>query len=76
MRFGNAGKLTLRFVGPFKILEQIGKLAYKVELSEKVARVHNVFHVSHLRKCMHDSAVVVETSQLEDVELENHPSSS
>lgn len=62
MRFGNAEKLTPRFVGPFKILEQIGKLAYKVKLPEKIVGVNNVFHVSHLRKCVHDSAIVVEPS--------------
>ena len=48
MRFGNAGKRTPRFIRPFKIFERIGKLAYIVELPEKMAGVHNVFHVSHL----------------------------
>ena len=46
IRFGRRGKLTPRFVGPFPVLEQVGNFAYKVELPEKMAGVHNVFHVS------------------------------
>ena len=45
-------------------------MAYKVDLLEKLYGVHNVFHVSHLRKCLHESAEVVEPSILEDVEVE------
>lgn len=48
MSFGNAGKLRPRFIRPFKVLEQIGSFAYKVDLLEKTVGVHNVFHVSHL----------------------------
>ena len=76
MRFGKSGKLTPRFVGPFSILERIGSLAYRVELPEKMAGVHNVFHVSHLRKCVHDPSTIVEPSRLEDLELEPEQSSS
>ena len=68
--FGAVGKLAPRFAGPFPIIERIGQMAYKVELPEKLAGVHNVFHVSHLRKCLHESAEVVEPSILEDVEVE------
>ena len=50
VRFGVVGKLAPRFVGPFPITERIGQMAYKVELPERLAGVHNVFHVSHLRK--------------------------
>ena len=70
VRFGAVGKLAPRFVGPFPIIEKIGQMAYRVELPEKLAGVHNVFHVSHLRKCLHKSAEVVEPSVLEDVEVE------
>ena len=70
VRFGAVGKLAPRFVGPFPIIERIGKMAYKVQLPEKLSGVHNVFHVSHLRKCLHESAEVVEPSILEDVEVE------
>ena len=70
VRFGAVGKLAPRFVGPFPIIERIGQMAYKVELPERLAGVHNVFHVSHLRKCLHESTEVVEPSILEDVEVE------
>ena len=49
VRFGKKGKLALRFVGPFPIVERIGKLAYRLELPEKMSSVHNVFHVLLMR---------------------------
>ena len=50
MRFGKKGKLSPRFVGPFEILKRIGKVAYELALPPTLAGVHNVFHVSMLRK--------------------------
>ena len=47
-------------------------MAYRVKLLEKLSRVHDVFHVSHLRKCLHDTAEVVEPSTLEEVEVERN----
>jgi hypothetical protein len=44
------GKLTLRFIGPFKILEKRGEVAYQLELSSQLSDVHDVFHVSQLKK--------------------------
>ncbi|KAK6163921.1 hypothetical protein DH2020_000785 [Rehmannia glutinosa] len=44
------GKLSPRYVGPYKILQRIGKLAYRLELPSQFARMHNVFHVSRLKK--------------------------
>ena len=70
VRFGKAGKLTPRFVGPFRVLERIGPLAYRVDLPDKMAGVHNVFHVSHLRKCVHDEGVVIQPNLLEDVDVQ------
>ena len=49
-------------------------MAYRVRLPERLAGVHDVFHVSHLRKCLHDSTVVVEPSELEEVEVEREAS--
>jgi hypothetical protein len=46
------GKLALRYVGPFKILERRGEVAYQLELSESLLGVHDVFHVSQLKKCL------------------------
>jgi len=50
LRFGLKGKLAPRFIGPFKILQRIGLVAYKVDLPLQLAKVYNVFHVSLLRK--------------------------
>ena len=70
IRFGKKGKLTPRFVGPFPIIERIGKLAYRLELPEKMSSVHNVFHVSYLRKYVHDSSTVVSADSCEDFEVD------
>nr|GFA49368.1 putative reverse transcriptase domain-containing protein [Tanacetum cinerariifolium] len=59
VRFGKWGKLNPRYVGPFKVLEEIGKVAYKLELPEELSRVHNTFHVSNLKKCHADEPLAV-----------------
>jgi hypothetical protein len=46
------GKLAPRYIGPFKILEQRGEVAYQLELPPQLSDVHDVFHVSQLRKCL------------------------
>jgi hypothetical protein len=51
-RFGIKGKLSPRYIGPFKILSQNRSVAFELELPEKLKQVHNVFHVSQLRKCL------------------------
>ncbi|GJU26453.1 hypothetical protein Tco_1165074 [Tanacetum coccineum] len=51
VRFGKRGKLNPRYVGPFKVLEKVGSVAYKLELPEVLSWVHNIFHVSNLKKC-------------------------
>nr|BAL46523.1 hypothetical protein [Gentiana scabra x Gentiana triflora] len=56
-RFGQKGKLSPRYVGPFDIIERIGKLAYRLRLPESMSRVHNVFHVSMLKKCLSSTDV-------------------
>ncbi|XP_020080383.1 uncharacterized protein LOC109704062 [Ananas comosus] len=53
-RFGVRGKLSPRFVGPFEILERVGAVAYRVALPPRLAGVHDVFHVSNLRKYVND----------------------
>ena len=59
MRFGKKGKLSPRFVSPFEILKCIGKVAYKLALPPTLAGVHNVFHVSMLRKYIPDPSHVL-----------------
>ncbi|GJT80678.1 putative reverse transcriptase domain-containing protein [Tanacetum coccineum] len=59
VRFGKRGKLNPRYVGPFKVLEKIGTVAYKLELPQELSRVHNTFHVSNLKKCYSDEPLAV-----------------
>nr|GFD07886.1 putative reverse transcriptase domain-containing protein [Tanacetum cinerariifolium] len=59
VRFGKRRKLNPRYVGHFKVLEEIGKVAYKLEFPEELSRVHNMFHMSNLKKCHADEPLVV-----------------
>jgi hypothetical protein len=51
-RFGVKGKLSPRYIGPFPILEKCGNVAYKLELPPSLGGVHDIFHVSQLKKCL------------------------
>ncbi|KAI3804332.1 hypothetical protein L1987_25792 [Smallanthus sonchifolius] len=65
VRFGKKGKLSPRFVGPFKILKRVGPMAYQLELPEEMNGVHDVFHVSNLRKCLADKSLVIPLHNVE-----------
>ncbi|KAL0554438.1 hypothetical protein IC582_008359 [Cucumis melo] len=65
LRFERRGKLSPRFVGPFEILERIGPVAYRLALPPSLSTVHNVFHVSMLRKYVPDPSHVVDYEPLE-----------
>ncbi|WVZ84072.1 hypothetical protein U9M48_031144 [Paspalum notatum var. saurae] len=64
-RFGVKGKLAPRYDGPFKITEQCGPVAYRLELPPHLAAVHDVFHVSQLKKCLRVPEEEVDTSQVQ-----------
>ncbi|XP_075486363.1 uncharacterized protein LOC142525968 [Primulina tabacum] len=64
VRFRKAGKLNPRYVGPFEILEKVGTLAYRLALPPSMSRIHNVFHVSQLRKYISDPSHVLEAEPL------------
>jgi hypothetical protein len=75
-RFGVKGKLTPRYIGPFQIIERCGKVAYKLKLPEQLSVVHNVFHVSQLKKCLQvpDQVVDVDGVELEpDLTYSEYP---
>nr|GEX67068.1 putative reverse transcriptase domain-containing protein [Tanacetum cinerariifolium] len=59
VRFGKRGKLNPMYVGPFKVLEEIRKVAYKLKLPEELSKVYNTFHVSNLKKCHADEPLAV-----------------
>ncbi|XP_028107496.1 uncharacterized protein LOC114306458 [Camellia sinensis] len=60
MRFGKKGKLSPRYIGPFKILERIDKTTYHLALPPSLSHIHNVFHVSTLKKYMPDPSHVLD----------------
>jgi hypothetical protein len=64
MRFGKKGKLSPRFIGPFKITQKVGKLAYRIALPPNLIGMHDVFHVSMLRKYIANPEVIVEYEPL------------
>jgi hypothetical protein len=66
--FGVKGKLAPRYIGPFPVLEQYGALAYRLQLPKTLSAVHNVFHVSQLKKCLR---VPDRTIEVTDVALES-----
>ncbi|GJX15460.1 putative reverse transcriptase domain-containing protein [Tanacetum coccineum] len=64
VRFGKREKLNPRYVGPFKVIERVRTVAYKLELPQQLSRVHNTFHVSNLKKCLSDESLVIPLEEL------------
>ncbi|XP_073049516.1 uncharacterized protein [Primulina eburnea] len=65
VRFGKKGKLSPRFIGPYEILERVGDLAYRLALLPALSGVHDVFHVSMLRKYHPDPSHVLPPDEVE-----------
>jgi hypothetical protein len=75
-RFGMKGKLSPRYVGPFEVIERIGAVAYRLRLPESMSQIHDVFHVSTLRKCLSDPSQVTTVEAIpvqEDLTYEETP---
>ncbi|XP_021991867.1 uncharacterized protein LOC110888659 [Helianthus annuus] len=68
IRFIKRGKLSPRFIGPFKIIERVGKVAYRLELPEELSGIHGTFHVSQLRKCLAEETTYI---YYDDIEVDN-----
>ncbi|GJU45966.1 hypothetical protein Tco_1203232 [Tanacetum coccineum] len=64
VRFGKKGKLALRFVGPFEIIEKVCPVAYRLDLHEELNGVHDTFHVSNLKKCLADPTLKVPLDEI------------
>ena len=65
IRFGKKGKLSPRFIGPFKILERVGAKAYRLVLLPSIIAVNDVYHVSMLRKYIRGSSHVLKHQEVE-----------
>ncbi|CAL9097860.1 unnamed protein product [Musa textilis] len=65
IRFGKKGKLSPRFIGPFEVLERVGSVAYRIALPPALCHVHDIFHVSMIRKYIYDPSHIIEYELVE-----------
>ena len=63
--FGEKGKLSTRFIGPYEVLERIGPVAYRLSLPPELAKLHDVFHVSMLRKYRYDESHILPVQDIQ-----------
>ena len=76
MRFRKKGKLSPRFIGPYEVIEKVGPVAYRLELPPDLENIHNVFHVSMLRRYHSDPTHIVSSETIElrpDLTYEEEP---
>ncbi|GJS17904.1 putative reverse transcriptase domain-containing protein, partial [Tanacetum coccineum] len=59
IRFGKRGKLNQMYIGPFKVLAKVGTIAYRLELPQQLSKVHSIFHVSNIKKCLFDEPLAI-----------------
>jgi len=65
MKFGMAGKLSQKYIRPYLILQRVGEVQYLMKLLLELPRVHNVFHVSQLRKYIPNPSHVIEPNPVQ-----------
>ena len=65
LRFGKHGKLSPRYIGPYEIVEKVGPLAYRLALPAELSKLHNVFHVSMLRRYRSDPSHVLQEPEID-----------
>ena len=65
LRFGQKGKLSPRFIGPYEILERFGPVAYRLALPLEFAKLHDVFHVSMLRRYRFDESHILQVQEIQ-----------
>ena len=76
MRFGKKSKLSPRFIGSYEVIEKVGPVAYRLALPLELEKIHNVFHVSMLRRYRSDPSHVVYSEMIElkpDLTYEEEP---
>ncbi len=64
LRFGKNGKLSLRFIGPYDVIERMGPVAYRLALPHKLDKIHNVFYMSMLRRYRSDPSNVISAKEI------------
>ncbi|GJZ00135.1 hypothetical protein Tco_0517564 [Tanacetum coccineum] len=65
VHFGKRGKLSPRYIGPFKILARVGLVAYTLELPEELKGIYSTFHVLNLKKCLAEGDIVVSMDEIQ-----------
>ena len=76
LRFGKKGKLSLRFIGPYEVLERIGPVAYRLTLPLELDKLHDVFHVSILQRYRSDESHIIQVQEIqvhEDLSYDEEP---
>ncbi|GJR48022.1 hypothetical protein Tco_1316125 [Tanacetum coccineum] len=66
VHFGKRGKLNPRYIVPFKVIERVETVSYKLELPQQLSRVHNTFHVLNLKKCLSNESLMIPLEELRD----------